>query len=153
MFRWLTTSALRMELEEIKHKHKLVMAEMSDGIVRDKKHWEEDKARAIKTLQQDYEAKLSEQALKLKEAVTLAKLDSEQRIKQAQLDADRKMNAEVAKLNSEHYEKLKESMTKLHEEGNANTKFTQDLALKMIGSMPSNKSETKVLTGTLDVGL
>jgi vacuolar-type H+-ATPase subunit E/Vma4 len=144
MFSKLFTSKLRMELAEIKHKHTLEIKELTAQIELEKRHWTEDRERLIKKLKDEHD-------LKLKEAVTMVKLDGQQQAKQAQLDADRKLNLEVQKLTEQHYESLKAAMTKLHEEGNVTTKFTQELALKMMQGMPANKSETKVLTGSIDV--
>jgi len=143
MFKTLFTAKLRTELAEIKHQHQLEIQEMKAEIAREKKHWEEDKKRTEKQLKDEHE-------IKLKEVLTLTKLDSEQRIKKAELDAESKHNQRVEKLNKEYYDKLSESMTKLHEQGNVSTQFTRDLALKMIEGMPRNNAETKVkvLTGT-----
>lgn len=137
-------SKLRMELAEIKHAHALEIDTINAKLLRDKSLWEEDKARLTKKLTEDSE-------IKLKEVVTLTKLDSEQRIKQAELNADRKFNEKAEALNKDYYDKMTTAMSKLHEEGNVTTRFTQDLALKMMGNMPANKSETKVLTGTVDI--
>lgn len=51
---------------------------------------------------------------------------------------------EKEKLIEGHYEKLSAAMTKLHEEGNANTRFTKELALQLIG--------TKQVSLSADVG-
>lgn len=135
---------LEIELAEIKHKHKLEIDEAKADFVRAQTQWKEDKDRLIKQLKEDSE-------IKLKEVVTLTRLDSEQRIKQSQLDADRKVNAKMEELNKAYYDKLSDSMSRLHEEGNVTTRFVQELSLKMLGSLPTNKTETKVLTGSIDV--
>lgn len=133
---------LRLELEEIKHKHALEIKEMKADISREKKQWDEDRQRMVDKQNQEHE-------IKLKEVLTLTKLDSEQRIKKAELDFESKYNKKCEELNATHYDKLAAAMSKLHEEGNVTTKFTQDLALKMMESMPKHKTEntTKVLTG------
>lgn len=135
---------LRMQLEEIKHKHNLEIQEMKAAVAREKKLWEEDKNRLIHKLTEESD-------LKLKEVTILAKLDYEQRLKQVEINAERKTNERIADLNKQHYDKLSDSMTKLHEEGNRTTKFTEELALRMMGSMPANKSEMKVLTGKIEI--
>lgn len=140
MFKGLFAHSLRMELEEIRHKHKLEIQELRAQLDRERHNWEEDKQRLINDLQRDHD-------LKIKEAVTLTKLQSEQKIKQAELDYDRKLNEATKSLNEDYYQSLKSAMTKLHEEGNITTKFTQELALKMFDKSPA----TKVLTGSIDV--
>lgn len=102
--------------------------------------------------------------LSLLEATSLLKLDYQQQIKQKELDYERKINELKAsqlakeivfqqKIQDENYVRLKDAMTKLHEEGNVTTKFTQDLALKMLGQMPVAKSEHKYLSGDLSIDL
>lgn len=140
----LFTRKLRMELEEVRHKHKLEVDEIKANIEREKRHWAEDKTREVTNLKKEHD-------LKLKEAVTLAKLDSEQRIAQAKTDGDKKLNDTVEKLTKEHYDRLSTAMTKLHEEGNITTKFTQDLALKMFEKNPPKTKRIEKLTGSLDV--
>ena len=142
MFWEQSRSNLRMELAELRHKHKLELEAKEVAFNRSKEQWEADKTLVLKKLTQEHE-------LKLKELATLNKLDTQQQIRQAQLDADKKVNDAVRKLNDESYEALKGAMTKLHEEGNVTTRFTQDIALKLMGE--SNKHETKVLTGTVNV--
>jgi predicted transport protein len=128
-FRSKALSDLRMELAELTHKHKLELEEKKASFDREKKNWVEDKERLVKKMTDEHE-------IKLKEAVSLANLESMQKIKQAQLDAERAFNEKVGTLNSEHYDKLSAAMTKLHEEGNVTTKFTQELALKMFNQAP-----------------
>lgn len=144
MFNWLIGRKMRMHLEELKHKHGLEIDAANAKLELAKREWSSEKQLLENRLKQEHE-------LKLKEAVTLTKLDSEQRIKQVQLDADRVLVSKMKELNESHYKELSASMTKLHEEGNVTTKFTQDIALKMFENMPKNSSETKVLTGTIDV--
>lgn len=138
------SSKLRMYLRELVHVHNLKIDEINAKFEREHKYWEEDKKRALSTMTQEHE-------LKLKEAITLANLSSQQQAKQAELDFQRKLNQETEKLNKNYYDKLTEAMTKLHEDGNITTKFTQELALKMMESIPSHKSETKVLTGKVEI--
>lgn len=140
----LFTSKLRMELAELKHKHGLELKEKTADFMLAKREWVLEKEQLLKTLKEEHR-------LKLTEMVTLTKLEGQQLSKRAELDAESKLNSEIKKLTTDHYESLKNAMTKLHEEGNVTTRFTQDLALKMLEGMPSNKSETKVLTGSIDV--
>lgn len=139
MFGKLVTSKVRMDLEELRHKHKLETEALREQFTTEKRRFEEDKKRHIKQLTEDHE-------IKLREAVSLSRLHSEQLVKQAELRAQELLNAKIAQLNSDHYDKLSESMTKLHEEGNANTRFTKELALSIFKGMPEHKTTTKVIT-------
>ncbi len=145
-FTRLFSSKFRMYLRELKHSHNLEIEGVAANFNREKSHWEEDKQRALNRIVEDHD-------IKLKEAITLTQLSGQQQAKQAELNFERKLNEATARLNKEYYDNLTEAMSKLHEEGNLTTKFTQELALKMMGSMPSNKSETRVLTGRVDVGV
>jgi Skp family chaperone for outer membrane proteins len=130
---------LRMELEELKHKSRLEIAEIRTEVDREKKQWAKDKNLELERMEKEHE-------IKLREVVSLTKLDSEQRIKKAELEFQEKFNQKCEELNKTHYDKLSQAMTKLHEEGNNTTKFTQDLALKMMEGMPTHKLQTKVIT-------
>ncbi len=130
---------LKNELEQLKSLHQIEL---------NKKDADMELRR--RTLEKDHE-------LKLKETVSLLKLDSDQRVKQLEIDNLRKVNELTAKFESErtsfkekflneNYEKMTNAMTKLHEEGDKNSKFTQELALKMLDQMPEHKSKkTRVL--------
>lgn len=100
--------------------------------------------------------------LALTEATTLLKLDYQQKLKQQEIDFQKQVNdlkveLEVSKakfqkeIQDDNYTRLKDAMTKLHEEGNVTTKFTQDIALKMLDKMPASKTEHKHLTGEVTV--
>lgn len=133
----------RMYLNELTHSHNLALEEINARLVREKGNWEEDRERLKKQLTEDSD-------LKLKEAVVAARLEADQRIASIKLEGDRRVVSEIEKLNKDHYSKLSEAMTKLHEEGNVTTKFTQDLALKMMEGMPKARLETKVITSGND---
>lgn len=143
-----------IEVSKIKAEHQLEMNRLNSEFKQEKKNWDEDKSRLVDQLQKEHD-------LKLKEILTLTKLDSEQKIKQMQLDATRSVdelrNQNIKEMSNlkeslltDHYNKLSEAMGKLHQEGNHQTKFTQELALKMLEGMPKNSIETKVLTGKVD---
>ena len=93
----------------------------------------------------DLEAKFEREKA---EVITLTKLESEQRIKQVELDKEREvqraktvaentLNDERKKLLKENYDTLQTSLTKLHTEGNAQTKFVQEMALKLVDKKAS----------------
>lgn len=140
MFNKFFSRRLRMELEELKHSHHLVLEKMGATMSLQKRQWEEERIFIEKNIRAEHD-------IKLKEAVTMTRLDAEQRIKKAELNAEGKLNDRTAALNKEYYDKLSEAMSKLHQEGNVTTKFTQDLALKMFENSPVNRTTTKVLTG------
>lgn len=155
MFKFLTLK-LKRELEEVKSLHRIELAEKEADL----KRAYADKEAAIARVEKDLK---KENEIKTREVVSLLKLEAEQKQAKLGIDAQVKINQteqDCAKkllqmqeaLVKEHYEKLSEAMTKLHEEGNLTTKFTQELALKMMGGMPANKSETKVITGSIKMG-
>lgn len=130
---------VRKEIEELKSLHRIEMAEKEAEFER--KQTNTDKLNEIKQ----------------REIVSLLRLESEQKTKQLELDHQRnleavKQKAAVELINTkekmlnENYEKLTAAMARLHEGGNVTTRFTQDLALKMMGSMPEHKLQTKVIT-------
>jgi hypothetical protein len=142
---------LKREIEELKSLHRIEMAELEAKSARDLA----DKEATFERKQKDAN---KEHELKTKEVVTLLRLEAEQKNKQVELnyqrqtdvlkiELDQKLNQKTSDLLKESYDKLAAAMTKLHEEGNVTTKFTQDLALKMMGGMPEHKTTTKVITG------
>ena len=51
----------------------------------------------------------------------------------------------VKQKESEHYERMTDALAKLHSEGDKNSKFVQDLALKMVEKNPTNKSSIEYI--------
>lgn len=147
------TSKLRMELAELKQKHQLELEVKQAAFDRAMKNWTEDKERLESKLKQENEIKLTE-------AVTLTKLESQQRTAQLELDYNRKIEdlktknavalAEYkTKLAEEYHEKLSVALNKLHTEGNVTTKFTQELALKMLEKAPPQTNRIELMKGKL----
>jgi hypothetical protein len=145
----------RIELAEKEAAHKRAMDEKEATLTRQLRDKERELQRLEGELRKDSE-------IKLREVTSLLKLESEQKMKQMELDHQRKVDSikreaseeltrEKQELLKTHYDKLTNAMTKLHEEGNVTTKFTHELALKMLDHAPAAKSETKVLTGSIDV--
>lgn len=131
---------VKKEIEELKALHRIELAEKEAALSR-----------------REIELK-SGHEVKVREVVSLLKLESEQKIKQLELNNQRALDAvknEAAEaqtrmkegLLADHYAKLTTAMSKLHEEGNITTRFTQELALKMFESQPVHKTQTKVITG------
>lgn len=128
----------KKELEELKSIHRIEMAE---------------KDAALERLKKEHQ---SEFDIRINEATSLLKLQSEQKTKQLEIDYERKVTAlrkEMSedllkvkeKVLQDGYEKLSVATQRLHEEGNITTKFVQDLAINMMNKAPSAK--VKVLTG------
>lgn len=147
------TSKLRMELEEIKHKHTLELERATEKFTREKQLWDEDKNLLIKKLKQEHD-------LKLQETVTLLKLSAEQSSKQQELNYLRQIEEIKSKaqteivgvktsLAEEYYNKLSDALNKLHTEGNNTTKFTQELALKMLDKAPPQTERIELLRGEI----
>lgn len=140
-----------MKIEEEQHKHKLEMQSKDAEFARSKKAWEEDKTLMLKRFGEertDFETRLkSEYDLKLQEAVTLAKLDAEQRVRQVELDKSRatseleskyaKEKSELEqKLSQDYYSKLTAAMADFNANGNVTTKFMQEIAMKVFEKAP-----------------
>jgi len=129
-----------MALQRAKHEHELKLATAKAELDRAKTLFEEDKKRIESQLKKDAE-------IQKQEIVTLTKLDSDQKQAQLRLDFEKqtieitkKHNEELTtlkiKLEADYYEKLKAALKTLHEEGNASTKFMQELALNMMKQGP-----------------
>lgn len=143
-------------LAEIRHEHNLKLKEKEALFSRIEKEWKEDKTRleaqfvedkerAIEHIKQDSER----EQLELK---TLMKLESEQKIAKAILDAEKKIilkDAEISDLKKvhaeqlaqlksdlakEHYDNLQANLEKFHTEGNTTTKFMKELSMEMLKS-------------------
>jgi len=136
-----------MDLAAAEHKSRLELIGAEAGFKRKQSVWEEDKVRLQKALEEDKERQstiLKEDFdRKLNEAISLLKLESEQRIKQAELDCQRRLQhlkeeaskekmAFQTKLMEEHYKKLNDALVDLHSKGTTTTQFVQELALKML---------------------
>ena len=71
--------------------------------------------------------------LKEKKLVFALEAKLEKELLEKEKEYNRKEMEFTKKGTEENYAKLSESLTKLHEEGNAQTKFVQDLAIKVAG--------------------
>jgi len=92
------------------------------------------------------------------EIITMLKLESEQKLKQAEISFERAKSDLIAKHRSdlatteskfaqEYYEKLRDSLEELHTKGNITTKFMQDLTMELLAQSPKlNKTRVKVKT-------
>jgi hypothetical protein len=78
-----------------------------------KKKFEEERALAFKTMELEFKGKMQEEVNRVRN------------------EATDKVNKGI----EENFAKLKDSLAKLHEEGNAQTKFTEQIALKMMETM------------------
>jgi hypothetical protein len=152
----------KMVVEEEQHKHKLEMQSKDAEFARSKQVWEEDKARMKDQFEQearDFEKRLqSQHDMKLLEAVTLAKLDSEQKVKQVEMDklriesemktAHSKALSDLQqKLSEEYHKKLNDALVKFNQEGTITTKFMTDLSLKLLDRAPASGAQV-LLTGS-----
>ncbi len=129
-----------MALQKARHCHDLSLATTKAELDRAKSLFEEDKKRIESHLKKDAE-------IQKQEIITLTKLESDQKQAQLKLDFEKKIieltknhNEELTalkiKLEADYYEKLKAALKTLHEEGNASTKFMQELALNMMKQGP-----------------
>lgn len=81
-----------------------------------KKKFDDEKALAFKTMELEFKGKMQEEVNKVRN------------------EAQEKIQKGI----EENFNKLKDSLAKLHEEGNAQTKFTEQIALKMMDVIKPN---------------
>lgn len=93
-----------------------------------KKQFDDQKALAFKTMELEFKGKMQDQEKKLREELDI-------RLRSA-LD--------------ENFSKLKDSLSKLHEEGNAQTKFTEQIALKMMDAIKPGMSNAVRTTPVIE---
>ena len=104
---------------EAHDKLQIKIIELTDAENVIKKKYAEEKALAFKTMELDFKEKQMN-------AVQAVKDEYEKKM-QAGLEAN--------------FNTLKGSLAKLHEEGNAQTKFTEQIALKMVGALSPGKAK------------
>jgi len=153
-----------MKLEEEAHKHKLLLMEEKSVFDREQQIWVKDKEELIARNTRDreeFEKRLKQEfEINKQEAVTLINLDSQQKVKQAELDRDREINKiktshaeELSKVKSDtaetYYKKLTEAFQDMQINGDKNTKFVQEMALKIFDKVPAGKTDVGV---TVDTG-
>lgn len=151
-----TKSRETMKLEVENHKHTLKLQEEKAVFERERKVWEtekkelEERAKREKT---EFETRIkADNELKMQEVTTLTKLDSQQKIMQLAVDKDRDFNAlktahseELSKVRTDlaeqYYEKLTVAFQDIQMNGDKNSKFVQELALKIFDQAPKNRTE------------
>lgn len=144
-----------MKIEVEVHKSVLKMQEEKAVFDREKKVWETEKKEIVDRFKRENEEqvnRLKQQSdLSLQEAVTLTKLDSQQKVIQLTVDNDRATSALLTKhatelaqvktdLAEEYYNKLTKAFTDIQMNGDKNTQFVQDLAMKIFDRVPANKT-------------
>lgn len=141
---------LQKEIEELKSLHRIALNEKEAEMIAALKLKQDETIRIEKDLKKENE-------IIMREVVSLLRLESDHKIKQLEIDKQREIDAikreaaeEVTRtketLLTGQFEKLTAELSKLHSEGNHQTKFAQDLALNMLGQMPERKTKkTKVL--------
>lgn len=148
-----------MQLEKESHKQSLKLDAERAVFDREKKVWEVEKkemlARFEREREEFHDSTKRESDLKIQEAVTLVKLDAQQKIKQSELDKAREVNAlktssaeELSKAKSEsaeqYYNKLTAAFQDIQMNGDKNSKFVQELALKVFERVPTNRTDIGV---------
>jgi len=89
-----------------------------------------------KKLEIEFAEKESRLNLKIEEIKQLHKLDIEQQVATIKNDYTLKLVNEKEKLNTAFYEKMSTELAKIHSDGNVQTKFIQELSLKMLDKAP-----------------
>jgi chromosome segregation ATPase len=117
----LEVSMLKAHLQTFKEQRDKAVANYGELENKLKKEYEEKKAIAFKTME-----------LKFKE----------QHMNEMQKLKDEYQNKIIAQ-NEKNYDQLKASLAKLHDEGNANTKYLEKVSLTMMDALGSNLGSTK----------
>jgi chromosome segregation ATPase len=103
-----------------------------------------DTKQQLKELKRDYEALGKD--LEKEKGVLLKAMELD--FKQKMLDEVSKVkdeyNKKVVNDMEENFGKLKNSLSKLHEEGNANTRYLENITLKMMDAMNVNISNKRI---------
>jgi len=112
---------LQLQISMLKEQRDKAVANYGELENKLKKEYEEKKAIAFKTME-----------LKFKE----------QHMNEMQKLKDEYQNKIIAQ-NEKNYDQLKASLAKLHDEGNANTKYLEKVSLTMMDALGSNLGSTK----------
>jgi len=146
----------RMEMDDKEHSYKVETERRTAEFEREKTKWVHEKEQLIDDNSRDKKIFKEELESKAKiekdEAMALLRLDSQQKIKQAEIDkdravqkveaeADKKYNDQVLSLNQKYHNDLAEALKKFNTDGNATTKFMQDIALKMLEKAPAPRAD------------
>jgi uncharacterized protein (UPF0210 family) len=110
------------ELETANAKLKEEIKEVRKDYERLKDDLEKEKGILLKAMELDYKQRMIEEVAKIKE----------------------QYNQRVLKDLEGNFEKLKGSLSKLHEEGNANTRYLEKVTLKMMDAMNVNINNKQV---------
>lgn len=152
-------SRMEMDIEKEQHKHGLALDSERAVFDREKKIWEKEKQeltdRAVRDKEEFEKYLTKDLEIKHNEAITLIKLESQQKIKQAELDRDRGINdlktehaEELSTMKSElaedYYNKLTKAFQEIQLNGDKNSKFVQDMAMKIMDRVPASRTEIGV---------
>jgi hypothetical protein len=87
--------------------------DLKEPEARYKKRFEEEKALAYKAMELEFKSKHMDEVAKIR----------------------KEYDEKLISSNEDNFNKLREALAKLHQEGNAQTKFTEQIALKMMDSI------------------
>lgn len=130
-----------------------IKAEKADTHLEDCKKAEkavEDIQKEMNSMQDKFELKEKQAvaALEDKLAKEISKLEKNHNTEIVKLERDLRTEKQndLEKMTKDHYKKLSDSMTKLHEEGNAQTKFMQETVQNVIKSASGFATATNTHT-------
>lgn len=138
---------MQMAIEVETHKQKLEMESQKAIFEREKKIWGQEKTELLEKNRKErieFEERLRKDSeIKMVEAVSLTKLESQQKIAQAEVNAERKINEvrtemaeKVAKIQADEstkfYAKMTEAFQEMQLNGDKNSKFVQEMALRLV---------------------
>jgi hypothetical protein len=143
---------MQMEIEKETHKQKLAMDSKTAIFDREKEIWNTEKKELLEKSTRErleFEDRLKKDSeIKMLEAISLTKIESQQAIAQARVDAVREINKvrtemaeKVAKIQGEEsekfYNKLTEAFQEMQLNGDKNSKFVQEMALRILDKTPT----------------
>lgn len=153
----------KMVQERIAHQNKLDKEEaeakfkrLQDNFAEDKKKFEDNLLRAyenktndtVATLKLDYEQRAAKVALDAQVACQSMAVDYNNQLGQLKMNHVVEISKLKCDLSAEFYSRMQTELAALNKEGNANTKFVNELALAMIEKAPMvNSFEHRTYTG------
>lgn len=127
---------LRLELEQRSSRHQMEMNKERAAFDLEKAKIYEETGREKRNIQAEYDLKFKEAEAVLVHKIQKVGMEAKEKLQSALNQNKFELLAEREKWMTESYEKLSGSMTKLHEEGNAQTKFVQEMAVTLLGQSP-----------------
>lgn len=151
---WQELELAKAELPKLKrlNEREARLDALAKQLKHDEKQMQEEfelkEKKVIAALEDKMAKKVNEMTANHQQEVNNLKANHQRELADVEKKANERSNKKLEKMMEENYNKLKDSMAKLHEEGNAQTKFVQDLAKDMVksvgASLPLNKHQLQI---------